>query len=67
MGAFGIAPGLLLATSDIAGNGAQTGTIIYDNQGQPVWFNPANFPFDLQKVTHKGQTALAYFQPDSLG
>jgi hypothetical protein len=63
----GVAPGLLLGTSDIAGNGVQAGTIIYDNQGQPVWFNPANFPFDLKKVTYQGQPALSYFEADNAG
>ena len=51
----GVAPGLLLAT-------VPGGTIIYDNQGEPVWFKPtADLPRDLQKVTYKGQNALAYF------
>jgi hypothetical protein len=59
----GVAPGLLLATNP-AGTGVQSGSIIYDNSGQPVWFSPnTGMPLDLQQVTYKGQTALAYFQP----
>jgi hypothetical protein len=59
----GVAPGLLLATNN-AGNGVQPGAIVYDNSGQPVWFNPmTNPPLDLQQITYKGQNALAYFNP----
>jgi hypothetical protein len=60
-----VAPGLLLGTSNIASNGVQNGTMIFDNQGQPVWFNPTNYPFNLQETTYQGKTALAYFQPQA--
>jgi hypothetical protein len=57
----GVAPGLLLGTSDHVGNGVQYGTMIFDNSGQPVWFNPTTYPFNLHEITYHGQTALAYF------
>jgi hypothetical protein len=62
----GVAPGLLFAgDASIGGSGAQSGAIIYDNSGQPVWFNPTTTGLltDLRPVTYRGQSALAYFQP----
>ena len=61
-GGTGAAPGLLFGTN-IGTAGVQQGAIIYDNSGQPLWFNPTNtIPLDLHPVTYKGRTALAYFQ-----
>jgi hypothetical protein len=43
-------------------NGSQAGAMIYDNSGNPVWFQPVNTSLaNLQPITYLGQPALAFF------
>lgn len=57
------APGLLLASSGVPTSTADTGVMIYDDSGQPVWFNtlPDTGLGTLQRITYKGQDALTWF------
>jgi len=57
------APGLLFASSGVQTSTADTGVMIYDDSGQPVWFDtlPATGLGTLQPIQYKGQNALTWF------
>src|SRR5665811_2603024 len=57
------APGLLFTSSGVQTSTADTGVMIYDDSGQPVWFDPLppTGLGTLQRIQYKGQDALTWF------
>lgn len=63
----GVAPGLVV--TEAHGSGAQQGPLIFDQDGQLVWFEPLSPPgdtalraFNAQVQTYQGKPVLAWFQ-----
>jgi len=57
------APGLLFTSSGVQTSTADTGVMIYDDSGQPVWFDPLppTGLGTLQRIQYEGQDALTWF------
>ncbi|MDQ6650303.1 MAG: aryl-sulfate sulfotransferase [Actinomycetota bacterium] len=57
------APGLLFTSSDLQTPSADTGLMIYDDGGEPVWFQslPPTGLGTLQRIRYLGQDALVWF------
>ncbi|MBO0883623.1 MAG: aryl-sulfate sulfotransferase, partial [Mycobacterium sp.] len=55
------APGLLFTTV-FQNAGGQQGAEIYDDTGQPVWYQPAPTPSYVHPITYRGQPALVYYK-----
>lgn len=57
------APGLLFASSGIPTPTVDTGVMIYDDRGEPVWFNtlPDTGLGTLQRIPYEGRDALTWF------